>query len=346
MLKLRHALAAATAAVTLVPAGPVSASIDGEQAVRSIATEAAELAAEELELLTLANPTSTPSPTELAEIRAQLRAVDGQGQAALVQLRGLGVELTPAIEAVLERQPDDLGTPGAVSLVPQPLLYAAAIEDLQRIAATPEAVGPVGDGSEGTSYALLLVAAASLIVLGLAALTNTLWRRPTSDDLEEMAWSDGLTGLANRRRLDHDLDADPGDQQIAVIMVQIDYFDALTDAHGQHAGDDILRRLGDVFAHHVRLDDIVYRYGADEFCVLLPGASSDDAHAVAGRVVEAARSVDLPGGGNITVSVGIAGPVQGEVSGAIEHADRALVIAKEQGRDRAVQVDNGLLTTA
>lgn len=352
VLKLRHALVATAAAVTLfhvgVSAGPALASIDGEQAVRSIATEAADLLTQELELVTLANPATTPSPTEMTEVLAQLRAVDGQGQAALVQLRGLGVELTPAIEATLERQPEaDLtGSSSAVSRLPKTVTYEAAIDDLHRIAATPGVVGPVGDRSGGTSSALLLVAAASLIILGAAALTNTLWRRPSSHDLDALAWSDGLTGLANRRRLDHDIDTQSDDGPTAVIMVQVDHFKSITDAHGPHAGDEILKRLGTVLAHHVRLDDIVYRYADDEFCVLLPGAVADDARVVAERIVEAAHSVDLPGGANITVSVGIAGPDQGEVGGTIEHADRALDLAKEQGRDRAVHADEGRFASA
>ena len=57
----------------------------------------------------------------------------------------------------------------------------------------------------GLRCPLLLVAAVSLLILGGAALTNTLWRRPEHLELEALAWSDGLTGLANRRRLDHDL---------------------------------------------------------------------------------------------------------------------------------------------
>jgi diguanylate cyclase (GGDEF)-like protein len=352
VLKLRHALAAAAVAVTIVPAGlptgPALASIDGEQAVRSIATEAADLLEQELELVTLANPANTPSPTRMTEVLAQLRSIDGQGQAALVQLRGLGVELTPAIEATLERQPaDDLtGSPSAVSRLPQAVTYEAAIEDLLRIAATPGAVGPVGDSSGGTSSALLLIAAASLITLGAAALTNTLWRRPTSDDLEALGWSDGLTGLANRRRLDHDIDAHPDHWPTTVCMVQVDHFKSITDAHGQHAGDEILKRLGAVLAHHVRLDDVVYRYADDEFCVLLPGANADSARVVAERIVEAAHSIDLPGGANITVSVGIAGPVDGEVGGAIVHADRALDLAKERGRDRAVHADEDTFASA
>ena len=337
MSKLRHALIAIACVAVLTPVGAASASIDGAQAVRMLATDAAELLAEEVALVALADPETTMSPTDLAAVQAQLRAVDGQGQATLVQLQGLGVELTPAIESTLERLPQNEAVASTtIPMVPRPGVYEAAIDDLLRIAATPSAVAPVGNGSDGPSYALLAVAAVSLLILGGAALTNTLWRRPETEELEALAWSDGLTGLANRRRLDHDLEACGDEGPTSVIMVDVDHFKGVNDQYGHQAGDDILKRLGTVFAHHVRSDDVVYRYGGEEFCVLLPDTDVDEAQCVADRLVEAARGINLPNGANITVSVGIAGAVGDELTSAIEHADRALYLAKQQGRDRAV----------
>ena len=337
MPKLRHALVATVATAALIPMGYASASIDGAQAVRMLATDAAELLAEEVALVALADPETTISPTDLAAVHAELRSIDGQGQAALVQLQGLGVVLTPAIESTLERLPSNARiAASSVPVVPQPVVYEAAIDDLLRIAATPSAVAPVGDGSDGPSYALLMVAAVSLVILGGAALTNTLWRRPETEELEALAWSDGLTGLANRRRLDHDVEARGTDGPTSVIMIDVDHFKGVNDQYGHQAGDDVLRRLGTVFAHHVRTDDVVYRYGGEEFCVLLPGADIDEAQCVADRLVGAARGINLPNGANITVSVGIAGADGDELILAIEQADRALYLAKQQGRDRAV----------
>jgi len=337
MFRPRHVLVALLATAALVPAVPALASIDGAQAVRLLATDAAELLAEESMLVAMADPATTPSPTDLAAVRAQLRSIDGQGQAALVQLQGLGVELTPAIESTLDKLPrTEVIDTTTVPMVPQPVVYEAAIDDLLRIAATPSAVAPVGDGSDGPSYALLLVGAVSLMILGIAALTNTLWRRPETEELEALAWSDGLTGLANRRRLDHDLEASPSNNPTSVIMIDVDHFKGVNDAYGHQTGDDILKRLGTLFAHHVRGDDVVYRYGGEEFCVLLPGADVDEAQSVADRIVAAARDVNLPNGANVTVSVGIAGATGDELTTAIEQADRALYLAKQQGRDRAV----------
>ncbi len=347
MFNLRHALAAAVATVALIPAGHAQASIGGDQAIRTLASDAAGFLAEEVALVAQTNSSEALSPADLDAARAQLRAVDGQGRSVLVQLHGLGVSLTPAIESTLELLPA-AGDPNAssVRLIPQPMVYEAAIDDLLRIAATPAAVAAGGDDSTGPSYALLLVAAVSLLILGAAALTNTLWRRPDAHDLEALAWSDGLTGLANRRRLDHDLQVAATDRPTSVIMIDVDHFRSVNDSYGQQTGDDVLKRLGAVFGHHVRMDDVVYRYGGEEFCVLLPGADAAEARLVADRIVEAARGIDLPNGANITVSVGIAGGAGDELVDAIKHADRALGLAKQQGRDRAVHADeHGLVAS-
>jgi diguanylate cyclase (GGDEF)-like protein len=343
----RRALALTVLTVFLLPTGPASASIDGSTAVRTLATDAADLLAEEVALVAMATPDATSSPTELDEVRSQLQSIDAQGHSVLVQLHGLGVELTPAIETALDRLPQtEDGAAASVSLVPQPFVYEAAIDDLLRIAATPAAVAPVGNGSGGPSYALLLVATVSLLILGGAALTNTLWRRPDTEPLESPAWSDGLTGLANRRRLDHDLDVNRMAGPTSVIMIDVDHFRGVNDAYGPQVGDDILKRLGVLFSHQVRLDDVVYRSGGEEFCVLLPGAEPTEARLVAKRIVEAARSINLPNGANITVSVGVADGATGTLDEAVENADRALTLAKQQGRDRAVHADEHDLVTA
>lgn len=338
MLNPRHALVATVATVLLVPAGSASASVDGAQTVRTLATDAATLLAEEAQLVDLADPARTTDAVELAEVRSQLRSVDGQGQSVLVQLQGLGVELTPAVRTTLDTLPPDIDTAdGSVSLLPQPVVYDAAIDDLRRIAATPAAVAPVG-GDERPSTALLFVAAGALLVLGIAALTNTLWRRPQTEELEAMAWSDGLTGLANRRRLDHDIDAGI-EGPTSVIMIDVDYFKSINDAFGHQTGDEVLKRLGDLFSLQVRSGDVVYRYGGEEFCIILPGADEREARQVGDRIVESARGLRLPNGANVTVSIGIARSDGAELADAMEHADRALFIAKQRGRDRVVHAD-------
>ena len=163
------------------------------------------------------------------------------------QLDLLGVDLSNAIRAAMAPLPSP-GSPSAEMQPPLPppsVVYDAAIADLMRIAATPAALTPITKSAEsgGTSFGLLAVAAAALLALGLAALANTLRRTDDEEDLAAMAWSDGLTGVANRRRLDRDIAAHAGaDGPTAVIMVDVDHFKQVNDTYGHQVGDDVLAR--------------------------------------------------------------------------------------------------------
>jgi len=329
-------------AISIVVAVPATghAAIDAPDAVRTLAVEAAELVAEEQQLLILADPARSDSPTDLAEARARLRAVDVQASTILSQLDQLDVDLTEAARSALERLPRLEASTDIRNLIPPAVVYDAAIEDLLRIAATPD-IQPIGTGgSSSGSFGLLLVAAGALVVLGLTALLNALRRNPINGELAAMAWSDGLTGLANRRRLDHDIAAPKNDHRsTSVIMIDVDHFKSVNDRFGHGCGDEILRRIGTVLSNQVRYDDVVYRYGGEEFCILLRGANVREARDAATRIVSAAHEVELPDGTHITVSVGVAEGVAEEVTSTIESADRALFAAKESGRDRAVTTD-------
>ncbi len=336
----RYALATvAVLAVAVAPRAVAAAPIDTPDVVRGLANDGAKLVAQERELLDVTRDGSQLSPTDLAVARSTLHTVDVQGSEILQQLDLLGVDLSNAVRAAMGRLPVP-GTSSAAMTPPLPppaVVYDAAVDDLMRIAATPAASTPIAKSSNSDgSLGLLAVAAAALVALGLAALANTLRRTDGDQDLAAMAWSDGLTGVANRRRLDRDLAAHSagGTGPTAVIMIDVDHFKLVNDRYGHQIGDDVLRSIGNLLGEHVRRDDIVYRYGGEEFCVLLPEATQADAKAIADRIVNAARSVLLPDGSNITVSVGIADGQAGDVASTLETADRALYAAKSGGRDR------------
>ena len=337
---VRRALATvALTAIAVTPAAAASATADTPDIVRDLANSGAHLLAEESELLTLAGSDEL-SAVDLAEARSNLRTVDVQATEIMQQLDLLGVDLSNAIrETMAPLPPPGSSSPGMRPLLPPPpVVYDAAIADLTRIAATPAALTPITKSADsgGTSFGLLAVAAAALLALGLAALANTLRRTEDGEDLAAMAWSDGLTGVANRRRLDRDIAAYAGGSSpTAVIMVDVDHFKKVNDSYGHQVGDEVLRAVGAALADNVRQDDVVYRYGGEEFCVLLPGASPGEAQFVADRVVTAMRGILLPDGRHITVSVGVAEGRAGDVAETLETADRALYAAKASGRDRA-----------
>lgn len=178
------------------------------------------------------------------------------------------------------------------------------------------------------------------------ALGGAMERAHELGTMSKLAMIDGLTSLGNRRRLDGDLettlaDAVAGDMLLGFAMVDVDNFKTYNDTHGHTAGDEVLRRVAETIAEHVRDSDVVYRYGGEEFSMLLPGASPEEAAIVAERVRAAVEETGFPGeelqpGGKLTVSVGVATLETGSAHDLKERADAALYEAKEGGRNRVV----------
>lgn len=337
MLTFRFALVATALSMAILPSTATAASDEPSAMVHDLANSAAEVVAEEQALLGLIRGADA-----IDDSAVRLRIVDQQGVMLLSQFDDLGVNLTDATRAALAPLPRvDEGFP------PPAEVYDAALADLIRIVATPTAVLPPKTDNGGPALGLLAVAAMSLLVLGAAALGNTLRRRESDEELSAMAWSDGLTGLANRRRLDHDVASqDLVDEPTAAIMIDVDHFKSVNDTFGHQEGDEVLRRIAAMLESRVRYNDVVYRYGGEEFCILLPGAKHADALGVAGRIVEAARDITLPDGSHVTVSVGIAQGDDTPASESVESADRALIAAKTLGRDRVIDAATLALTPA
>ncbi len=170
-------------------------------------------------------------------------------------------------------------------------------------------------------------------------------RKRVNDELVQLATTDFLTGLPNRRqfmlRLDDEqarLQRDVGGRA-AVLMLDIDHFKEINDAHGHDCGDAVLRHLAGLMRDSQRKIDMLGRVGGEEFAILLPGADMEAARAFAERLRQ--RIADTPlahkgGAIAITVSIGIAALAQAERDGdaALVRADQALYCAKRGGRNR------------
>ncbi len=165
-----------------------------------------------------------------------------------------------------------------------------------------------------------------------------LHRRMHSD-----ARQDALTSVGNRLRLAEDLDALCGrvvryGHAYCVALLDVDHFKAFNDGAGHLAGDDVLRTVAGALAQTIRRGDALYRYGGEEFLVLLPEQRLDGAALAGERLRAAVEALGLehPDGGTVTASVGVAGLGGATCSpdALFELADRALYRAKEGGRNR------------
>jgi diguanylate cyclase (GGDEF)-like protein len=191
----------------------------------------------------------------------------------------------------------------------------------------------------GESLSLMIGGAvvAILAVLGVAVMSWWIGRTGTPRRLAAIATTDNLTGLGNRRKFDRDVAAHrrrAAPEPVGLLMIDVDHFARFSDDHGEGVGDEVLQKVGTLLADNVRLGDVVYRYGSEEFCVLLPGATKRQAFAVAERLRLQVITLELTVPATITLSVGLA---VGEAVGLSElttSADAALCVARNGGRNR------------
>lgn len=151
------------------------------------------------------------------------------------------------------------------------------------------------------------------------------------------AATDSLTGVANREGFRRYLDTTLCAARLpaAVLFVDIDDFKSINDEFGHEFGDRILCAVASLLKKFVRGDDLVVRWGGEEFIVFLWNTSIEQAFTVAERICKAVRDCELPHGAQITVSIGCSGTDDvNEVSRLVAAADNALYQAKHAGKDR------------
>lgn len=170
--------------------------------------------------------------------------------------------------------------------------------------------------------------------------------RADRDRLAQLAGTDALTGILNRRAFDERLEAEwrraaRDESMLAAVMLDIDRFKSFNDRYGHVAGDLCLKRVARALADTLRRPgDLVARVGGEEFCAVLPATDRRGAVALAEELRAAVARQAIPHAGTaagiVTVSCGVAAlqPQAGEATALIEIADAALYAAKAAGRDR------------
>jgi two-component system, cell cycle response regulator len=201
-------------------------------------------------------------------------------------------------------------------------------EDLRRASE----VGALGYITDPTDLDLLLARTRTLLEF-----------KAYLDVCEEAAFTDHLTGLANRRRFERQLEREVArvqrfERPFTLLMIDIDSFKNVNDSFGHDAGDEAIRRIAKVLSEGTRGIDLAARIGGEEFAVLLVETSRDGGFDVAERLRTAIKSLEIPKAGHVTASFGVAEcPGDAQTSADIvKAADIALYEAKRNGRDRVV----------
>lgn len=211
------------------------------------------------------------------------------------------------------------------------------------------------------NMALAVVAAVALFTVsalaGLVVFRRMKRERSEKQELRrklsQLATTDPLTGLPNRRRLEEILDdtirrARATDRPCCLVMVDVDHFKALNDTLGHVAGDEVLKELGSVMRRHLRVRDVLARYGGEEFAVVMIDTGLEEALRIAERLRQLVQSFPFHGehvlpNGEMTISAGLA-PLTAAMRTPVDlirAADQALYAAKGAGRNRCQTLVTG-----
>lgn len=164
------------------------------------------------------------------------------------------------------------------------------------------------------------------------------------EELKKLSITDGLTQLYNSRYFYSQIKGEIErfkryGHKLSMLLLDIDHFKDYNDTHGHLEGDKILVRIGRIIKTCLRKMDTAYRYGGEEFTIILPGTPGEEAKTVAERLRTAVAAEDFTGGDNhgsrITISIGVTQYCHDEpVSSFVQRADQAMYQSKQSGRNK------------
>lgn len=224
--------------------------------------------------------------------------------------------------------------------------YATPTQAIVNTALTIAGFGlAVATTAQTDDRALAFAELAAVVIVVVAAIARLRMKAAELfDQLQHVAELDPLTGTLNRRGFEERSRAVIADAQnsfadMSFIALDVDYFKQINDTRGHAAGDDVLRQLVRTLQGQIREADVLGRVGGEEFALVLPSTSAEQAlqHAerLRGAVAEASQARGVP----ITVSCGVA--TAATLQQAWEQADRAMYRAKRSGRNQTMVVTDG-----
>ena len=184
------------------------------------------------------------------------------------------------------------------------------------------------------------------VMLTLRDVTGEVQLQAELNTLQKKTVTDALTGVYNRAYFDQTLaqwieSCEAERTSLSVVICDIDHFKKVNDVHGHQAGDEALVSFGEVLREHARDGDVVARYGGEEFLMMATGCDIETMARRADEIREALTQTPLPSLNHesVTASFGVTQMERGDtVESIVERADRALLKAKDTGRNRVIQL--------
>ncbi|MBF0421296.1 MAG: GGDEF domain-containing protein, partial [Magnetococcales bacterium] len=285
----------------------------------------------------------------------KLTTVIRSAQEAIIVTNAIGeiVLINPSAERILEKTSDQLLKGGFLSVVDDPDYVRRFIE-----------MGGMGLPDTLVYKNRVLNFFAATICnnqnqpIGSAAFIRDITQEKRLEEkLRILSYSDKLTGLYNRRRMEELLEKEYERARryslpLSILFFDVDHFKKFNDTYGHDMGDKVLEMVGKVAKNHCRTVDYACRYGGEEFCIILTETEERGAFHAADRFRQQLASTTIQDGIHVTCSVGIA-TYPGVVSDPevvcdgwetfLKLADNALYEAKAQGRNRVVQWRPGMI---
>ena len=166
---------------------------------------------------------------------------------------------------------------------------------------------------------------------------RTLALEKANAELQSMACQDPLTGIGNRIKLDTWLAQQPAESMITVMMLDLDHFKLINDRFGHKMGDQALVAVANCLSANTRQDDLLVRWGGEEFLLILKNVKGEQATRIAENLRQKIEQISLlPNQESMTVSIGLVACKVSEFDAAMAAADEALYQAKKAGRNRTI----------